>query len=63
MKNSIIAKLEAEWISLNDKENAIRILSNCVMWEKLIAEYIQYWFFISVTDTPNYNQQLLLWTN
>lgn len=35
----IKSKLEAEWVAFNDYNNAIRVLSNCVQWTKLITKY------------------------
>lgn len=38
-KKHIESKLEAEWVAFNDYNNAIRVLSNCVQWTKLITKY------------------------
>ena len=42
-KKHIESKLEAEWVVFNDYNNAIRVLSNCVQWFKLITKYKELW--------------------
>lgn len=51
LKSQIRAKLKSEWVKFSDYDNAIIILSNCVMWEKLIKEYKSYF-----VDCFNWNE-------
>lgn len=39
LKILIESKLKAEWVAFNDYDNAIRVLKNCVQWNKLIIKY------------------------